>query len=87
MSGFKMTGFPVKMGVKRGPQTWAFIYVTLGFALSIEGTIIGFTSFDFTTKLISFAVLAGVTFWLFMDNAWFQNKLVTLKTHYEDKDR
>jgi hypothetical protein len=26
--------------VTRGPQSWAFFYVTLGFALTIEDTII-----------------------------------------------
>jgi hypothetical protein len=28
--------------VHRGPESWNYIYIFLGFALSIEGTLIGF---------------------------------------------
>lgn len=78
----------VNMIVKRGQQSWAFIYVMLGFALAIEGTIIGMiTPLVFPWNLIVYAVLGVITFWLFIDNGRFQNKLIAMKTRYEDKGR
>ena len=66
----------------------AYIYVALGFALSIEGTIIQLiTPLLFPWNLITYLVLGAATTWLFLDNAWFQNKLVVWKASYEDKAR
>jgi hypothetical protein len=78
----------VNMIVKRGQQSWAFIYVMLGFALAIEGTIIEMiTPLVFPWNLIVYAFLGVITFWLFIDNGRFQNKLIAMKTRYEDKGR
>jgi hypothetical protein len=75
------------MGVKRGPVSWAYIYTTLGFALTIEAAIIGMTPVSFPLNLAVYAGKAVVTVWLFIDNGWFQNKLIGLKIRYENKQR
>jgi hypothetical protein len=78
----------VNATVKRGPQSWAYIYVALGFALSIEGTIIGMvTPLLFPWNLVIYAFLGFITFWLFINNGWFQNKLLGIKNSYEEKAR
>ena len=73
--------------VKRGPASWAYIYVTLGFALTIEGTIIQMTTppLKFPWNLVTYFALGVSTFWLFISNGWFQNKLIGLKSKYEDQ--
>ena len=75
--------------VKRGPASWAYIYVALGFALTIEGTIIQMTTppLKFPWNLIAYGVLGALTFWMFLFNGWFQNKLIGIKTKYEDQPR
>ncbi len=78
----------VTMGVTRGPETWAYIYVWLGFTLTIEGTIITMIApLIYPWNLIVYATLGAITFWLFINNAWFQNKLVRMKIRYETKAR
>ncbi len=74
--------------IKRGPASWAYIYVALGFALAIEGTIIQMiTPLIFPWNFIIFSVLGIITFWLFINNGWFQDKLIGIKSRYEDKPR
>jgi hypothetical protein len=78
----------VSMTVKRGPDSWTYIYIILGFAISIEGTAIGMiTPLAFPWNLIAFALCGAFTFWLFINNGWFQNKLIGMKTRYEEKGR
>jgi hypothetical protein len=76
------------MTVKRGPTSWAYIYVVLGFTLTIEATIIQMiTPLVFPWNLIGYAALGMATCWLFIDNAWFHDKLIRMKIRYESKDR
>jgi hypothetical protein len=83
----KMTD-SVQMTVKRGPDSWNYFYVTLGFALTIEGTIVGMiTPLLFPWNIIAYAAVGAATIWLFIDNRWLQNKLVGLKMRYENKGR
>jgi hypothetical protein len=84
-----MTGSHVSVvtGVKRGQSTWAYIYVFLGFALTIEGNVIQMLQISAFCEIASFVVIGFATGWLFLDNAWFQNKLVRLKNTYEEKTR
>lgn len=78
----------VNTKVKRGPESWAYIYVALGFALAIGGTIIQMiTPLIFPWNLIAYALFATFTVWLFINNAWFQNKLIGMKMRYEEKSR
>lgn len=76
----------VAAAVKRGPESWQYVYVMLGFALTIEGSIIQMiTPLIFPGNLLVFAVVGVVTFWLFIDSRWFQNKLIGLKIKFEEK--
>jgi hypothetical protein len=85
MTGSKMT---VEAGVKRGPESWSYIYIAGGFALTIESTVIGMmTPLTFPWNIIVFGVVASITAWLFIENGWFQNKLIGLKSRYENKVR
>jgi hypothetical protein len=73
--------------VKRGSESWTYIYITLGFALSIEGTIIGMTPLVFPWNVTVYALVAIVTGWFWIESGWFQNKLIGLKSRHEDKLR
>jgi type III secretory pathway component EscS len=74
--------------VIRGPDSWAYIYIFLGFVLSIEGTAIGMIdTVWWLNRLLGFGVLLVVSCWLFLFNGWFQNKLIGMKNQYESKAR
>jgi len=73
--------------VKRGPESWTYIYVVLGFALAIEGTIIQMTPAQFPWNLIAYTVIGGITFYLFIFSGKFQDKLIGMKNRYESKAR
>jgi uncharacterized membrane protein len=74
--------------VKRGPESWAFIYIALGFVLTIESTIIVMiTPLSFPYNIIVYAIVALISVWLFIENGWFQNKLIGCKNRYENKLR
>ena len=79
----------ISMKVTRGPESWAYIYVALGFAVSIEGTAIDMATsvLPFPVNLVVFVVVGALTFWLFLSSGWFQNKLIGLKSRYEQKGR
>jgi hypothetical protein len=79
----------VSATVTRGPASWAYIYVALGFALAIEGTVVQMSTppLIFPWNLVAYGVVAAITFWLFAFNAWFQNKLIGLKNRYENQPR
>lgn len=72
--------------VTRGPESWASIYVALGFTLSIEGTAISMFPY-FPWNLAAYAVIAALTIILFLSSGWFQNKLLGWKGKYEQKAR
>jgi hypothetical protein len=72
--------------VKRGPESWSYIYIALGFALTIEPTVVSMIEpLKFPWNIITYLIVGGLTFWLFLNNGWFQNKLVGLKIRYEEK--
>jgi hypothetical protein len=73
--------------VKRGPESWSYIYITLGFVLSIEGTIVGMTPLVFPWNIITYAIVAIVTGWFWTESGWLHNKLIGLKNRYETKPR
>lgn len=66
----------------RGPESWAYIYITLGFALTIEGTAIDM-AVPFPWNLLTYLIVGGLTFWLWLFSGWFQNKLIGIKMKYE----
>lgn len=62
--------------VKRGEQSWQILLVFLGFALTIEGTVISMLDLQSWARLSIFAVVAGSTWAAFMNSGWFQNRLL-----------
>ena len=78
----------IEAAVKRGPESWNYIYITLGFALTIEATIISMIEIlRFPCNILLFAVLFVGTVSLFLYNGSFQNKLLGFKSSYESKFR
>jgi hypothetical protein len=76
----------VSASVKRGPDSWNYIYVMLGFVLAIGGTVISMLPFG-ACNILTYALFAAVAISLFLFNGWFQNKLIALKSAYENKAR
>ena len=73
--------------VQRGQDSWNFIYIVLGFALSIEATIVGMTPLRFPWNIILYVVIWFVTFQSSINNGSFHNKLLGWKNSYESKAR
>lgn len=85
MTGIKTN---VTMTVTRGPISWAYIYTALGFAVAIEATLITMIEpLKFPLNVVVFIAVAAFTFWLFIFNGRFQNKLIAMKNAYENKGR
>jgi len=68
--------------VRRGAESWAYIYIVLGFALTIEGTLIDM-AWHYPWNLLTYLIVGALTLWLFLFNGWFQNKLIGIKARYE----
>ena len=82
----------MKVGIEaktiRGVESWTFIYIALGFALSIEGTLLQMIEpLRFPYNIMAYLAVMAATFWLFILNGWFQNKLIGAKNRYESKAR
>jgi hypothetical protein len=75
------------MHVKRGKETWNYIYIMLGFAISIEGSVVQMLQMSPLWSIGSYLVIATITTWSFLDNRWVHDKLVRLKNRYEEKER
>jgi hypothetical protein len=45
------------------------------------------TPLVFPWNIVTYVILAMLTVWLFLDNGWFQNKLLGWKNKYEEKAR
>jgi hypothetical protein len=72
--------------VRRGQESWIFIYIVLGFALTIEGLVFDMI-FYFPTNFILYIVVGAATFWLCLYNEQFQNALIEWKNRYENQAR
>lgn len=74
--------------VKRGPESWSYIYTVLGFVVAVEATVIGMmTPLTFPWNIVLFVIVAAITIWQFIENGWLHNKLIGLKIRYENKAR
>ncbi len=74
--------------VVRGQNSWSYFYVGLGFALSIEGTLVSMaTPLAFPSNIATYLAVGAITIHLFLFNRWFQNKLISWKASYEGKAR
>jgi hypothetical protein len=82
-----MATMTVDAKVRRGPESWAFIYIALGFALTIESTVISMIPNAFPWNIFGYAAIAAATTWLFIESDWFQGKLLGMKSRYESKLR
>jgi hypothetical protein len=81
-------GLNANLGTVRGQPSWAFIYIALGFALTIEGTIIQMIEpLNFPWNVIAYIVVGAIPWWLFIENNEFQTKLLAFKTNYENRAR
>jgi hypothetical protein len=70
--------------VTRGRESWNFIYIFLGFALTIEGTLLQMIDpLRCPFNIIAYLALGAVTSWLFLLSGWFQNMLIRMKNSYE----
>ena len=70
--------------VRRGQESWMFIYIVLGFALAIEGSVFQMI-FGFPTNLIVYIVVGAGTFWLCLYNGQFQDAVIEWKNSYENQ--
>jgi hypothetical protein len=78
----------VSATVVRGSESWIFIYVLLGFALTIEGNLIQMIgSLESPWNLVVFLAAMLVTVWFFISSGRFQNWLIGMKIKYETKAR
>ena len=78
----------VSAEVKRGPQSWAYLYIMLGFILSIEGTLVQMIEPPrFPLNIAAYILVMAITVWLFICNGWLQNKLIGMKERYESMPR
>lgn len=74
--------------IKRGESSWNYIYVALGFAIAIEGTVVQMVEpLKFPWNILTFISLAGVTGHVFLNCGWFQNKLIGWRMRYESRYR
>jgi hypothetical protein len=77
----------VNADIIMGENSWQFIYITLGFAISIEGTIIQMIPLTFPFNIIIYGIVALATFLVFIFNPRFQNRLFRMKQAYESRPR
>jgi hypothetical protein len=74
--------------VVRGAESWTFIYVFLGFALTIGGNFIQIIEpLGPRYNPAVFFAFVFATVWLFIGNGRFQNWLIGMKIKYETKAR
>jgi len=70
--------------IKRGEKSWNFIYILYGLTLAIITFFISILPLDWIHKLIIFVVTVPILTWLFLFNAWFQNKIIGFKIKIEE---
>ncbi len=73
--------------VKRdNKESWPFIYLTFGFALSLGSTLISMIPFHLCN--IAFLLIYwALTYWLFIECEWFRSKLIGYRAFIEEKFR
>lgn len=74
--------------VRRGSESWTYIYVTLGFMLTIEAGVVALIApLTWPRNIIVYSALGVFTAYLWLFSGWFQNKLIRCKSRYESKPR
>lgn len=83
----KMTPSLAKLGIKRGPQSWAYFYVILSVLLTFVGGIVGFLGGPGWAKAIVFGSLFIAVVIVILNDRRVHNLLLRFKSAYEDKVR
>ncbi len=73
--------------IKRGQGSWDYIYINLGFTLSIAGAVISMSPITWPCNILLYAAISLIAGILFLTNGWFQNKLIGFKNKMEDSFR
>ena len=74
----------LEIGIKRGKESWMFIYFVLGILLAIELFFVSLLGVDTIWKSVLGGVISAFIIYLCLLNAWFQNKIIGLKTKIEN---
>lgn len=74
----------VEKRVKRGKESWNFFWLAFGILLASVIFIISIFPFGWTLKILIFIVSFIVLVWVCLVNAWWQNKLLGLKSWLEE---
>jgi hypothetical protein len=77
----------VSASVIRGQQSYTFFYIILGFALSVEGSVIMASPLGFFCNVMLFVIVGALSFYLVLYNGWVHDRLISWKNSYEDKPR
>lgn len=75
------------MQVTRAGRSWNYIYIALGFTLTIEGNAISMFNVCSWGKLAIYAAASVGTGWLFLESGRFQNWLIGIQGKIENKAR
>jgi hypothetical protein len=78
----------IEAKVLRGKPSWDFLYIVLGFTLTIESTIV--TMIDplkFPWNVLLYVAIAGLTIRYFYTSGWLHDRLIGLKNKYESIPR
>ena len=70
--------------VKRGEQSWSFIWIVYAILLAVTLSIISATPFTWFWKILVLISSVFLLSWLCLLNGWFQNKIMGLKIKLED---
>jgi len=70
--------------IKRGKESWDFIYLVFAILLAIVTFIISILPISWQFKVIIFFITFVTLILLCLFNAWFQNKLIGLKIKFEN---
>jgi len=82
---FKVTGSSVQMKIKRGDASYAYFYIVLAFFVGFCWTVI--QVWDDARKVAAIVFITALSIYLFLFSARFQNRLLGLKSWYEDQSR
>lgn len=69
--------------VKRGPESWGWFYLVLGFALQIEATLIAMLPLQWWGNVLIAIAMFVLTFCLFLGSHRFQDVMVRVKNRIE----
>jgi len=77
----------IEKKVQRGEISWAYINFVFEILLTIGLCLIVIPPYSWFYKVIACIVFVFTLGWLYLDNAWFQNKLLRFKINSENKWR